>query len=63
MSWTNLKNPKYSWPKAYKEIKTKHDDAFRAIDRAIGLEEQEKPNEVSTYIKKNVFLVILFKSL
>lgn len=49
MSWRKSKH--YSWPKAYSEIKNKHDSAFRAIDGAISLEEQEKPDEVSK-IKK-----------
>lgn len=41
------KKSKYSWPKAYGEIKNYHDEAFRAIDQAITLEEREKPKEVS----------------
>lgn len=41
-------NSKYSWLKAYDEIKKCHDQAFHAIDQAISLEEHEKPTEVST---------------
>lgn len=41
------RNSKYVWFKVYGEIKKYHDEAFRAIDQAITLEEQEKPREVS----------------
>lgn len=34
------------WVKTYKEIKTNHDEAYRCIDCAITLEEEERNNEV-----------------
>lgn len=43
--WSS-KPSKYSWAKAYSEIKKNHDEAFHAIDQAISLEEHEKPQEV-----------------
>lgn len=61
------KSSKYSWPKAYGEIKSSHDEAFRAIDQAISLEEREKPQEVSINIIQlrlnNVFLPRQLKSI
>lgn len=34
------------WSRTYERIKERHDAAYRAIDTAITLEEQEKPHEV-----------------
>lgn len=46
---TSNKKPTYSWEKTYHFIKNKHDEAFKAIDQAISLEEREKPKEVSIF--------------
>lgn len=36
------------WSVTYEKIKIKHDAAYKAIEEAITLEEQEKPEEVSS---------------
>lgn len=43
LSRSNLDN---TWPSIYEAIKSKHDAAYKLIEEAIGLEEQEKSQEV-----------------
>lgn len=35
-----------SWPSCYGDIRVNHDEAYRTIQEAITLEEQERPQEV-----------------
>nr|CAH7720543.1 unnamed protein product [Callosobruchus chinensis] len=51
------KKNQFSWASSYKEIKTKHDQAFVAIDQAITLEEQCKPNEAIEKYKEGIQLI------
>ncbi|XP_072386300.1 protein spartin [Diabrotica undecimpunctata] len=53
----STKQQVYSWEKTYQLIKIKHDEAFRAIDQAISLEEQEKQNEAIEKYKEGIRLI------
>nr|CAI5868431.1 unnamed protein product [Callosobruchus analis] len=54
---TDQKENQVSWASSYKEIKTKHDQAFVAIDQAISLEEQCKPHEAIEKYKEGIQLI------
>lgn len=45
------------WKSTYKCLKDTHDDAFKAVDRAIKLEELEKPELAIHEYKKAVTLI------
>ncbi|XP_044734878.1 protein spartin isoform X2 [Chrysoperla carnea] len=45
------------WVKTYKEIKTNHDEAYRCIDCAITLEEEERKNEALEKYKLGISII------
>ncbi|CAH0553437.1 unnamed protein product [Brassicogethes aeneus] len=55
----NMGNSSSMWMKTFEEIKDKHDLAFVAIDEAIRLEENEKPNEAIEKYKQGIELIDL----
>lgn len=46
-----------AWQSTYKCLKDTHDDAFKAVDRAIKLEELEKPDLAIHEYKKAITLI------
>lgn len=46
-----------SWPRSYSDIKINHDEAYRTIQEAIPLEEQERPHEAIEKYKGGILLI------
>lgn len=49
--------PSTSWPRSYVDIKATHDEAYRTIEEAITLEEQERQHEAIEKYKQGILLI------